>query len=194
MEAPIWLYGGSMNDKYQQYQACNSIRSSAPQATIGSLLPTPPDIEGPFYLPGAPVLANGVLDRRTPGLVVTGRVLCTDGTPAPHAFLDVWQADENGVYDETGFRLRGKITVLANGWYEFKTIVPGDYKISGPGQPDDFRCAHIHVKVTADGCKPLTTQLYFPDDPYNKTDHWFDARRVIQKPAGIFDFVLEPSS
>jgi protocatechuate 3,4-dioxygenase beta subunit len=26
-------------------------------------------------------------------------------------------------------------------------------------------CQHIHYKVTAEGCKPLVTQLYFATDP-----------------------------
>ncbi len=72
--------------------------------------------------------------------------------------------------------------------YSFSTVRPGDYQIAD--SPPDFRCAHIHVKLSADGFKPLTTQLYFADDPYDKTDHWFDAKRVIAAD-GRFDFVLE---
>jgi protocatechuate 3,4-dioxygenase beta subunit len=134
---------------------------------------------------------------------VSGVVKDTAGTPL-EGVLDIWQADEKGVYDNDGFKLRGKIIVddtavrhprlrselqVPSGAYSFQTIMPGDYQIAD--NPPDFRCAHIHVKVTAEGYKPLTTQLYFPDDQYNATDHWFDRRRVIQHPIGTFDFVLE---
>jgi protocatechuate 3,4-dioxygenase beta subunit len=148
-----------------------------------ALAPTPPDIEGPFYKPGAPARAELV-----PGgsLAVSGRVLGTDGAPVPGAVLDVWQADPAGEYDNAGFNFRGKMTAASEGAYRFVTVRPGDYKISDT----EFRCAHIHVKVTAPGFRPLTTQLYFHNSPHNDTDHWYDPRREIG-PGGEFDFVLE---
>jgi protocatechuate 3,4-dioxygenase beta subunit len=47
--------------------------------------------------------------------------------------------------------LRGAQKTGATGAYAFTTSPPGVY----PGRPP-----HIHVKVTAPGHKPLTTQLY----------------------------------
>ncbi len=160
------------------------------------LLPTPSDIEGPFYLAGAEEKPDGVIGRpqdydQRVDLVVQGQVLSTDGTPLVGVILDIWQADPKGVYDEHGFKLRGKVVTDGKGCYKFRTVIPGDYQIAET--PPEFRCAHIHVKVTADGFKPLTTQLYFPDDKYNTTDRWFDPRRVIQHPDGVFDFILEPT-
>lgn len=154
---------------------------------VQTLPPTPSDIEGPFYKAGAPESFSGMLFD-PPNLRVWGNVLDIQGKAIIGAVLDIWQADYAGAYDNDGFKLRGKIKSGTGGQYSFKTIVPGDYQIAE--DPPDFRCAHIHVKVTSDGFKPLTTQLYFPDDKYNATDHWFDQRRVI--PAnGNFDFVLE---
>lgn len=163
----------------------------APEPADGKLAPTPPDIEGPFYKAGAPFRDDERLCE-SPDLCVHGRVLDTDGIPVLGAVLDVWQADKGGNYDNDGYTLRGKVKASGyTGNYRFETIVPGDYQIAEI--PPDFRCAHIHVRVTADGFKTLTTQLYFPDDKYNPTDHWFDPRRVIQHPDGCFDFVLEKS-
>lgn len=173
--------------------------NSAYQAFIGPppLPPTHPDIEGPFYLAGAPLLVDGVFNSPNQftrkKLAVSGRVLSPDGTSLD-AVLDIWQADGQGNYDEKGYKLRGKIRCLSDTGYGFQTWMPGDYQIAD--NPPDFRCAHIHVKLTADGCKPLTTQLYFADTPYNDTDHWFDPTRCIQfaektKNNGTFDFVLE---
>jgi protocatechuate 3,4-dioxygenase beta subunit len=158
---------------------------------IDHLQPTPPDIEGPFYKAGAPLRGDGVIGimtRDSLPLTVSGRVLSADGTPLVDAVLDIWQADEHGAYDNTGYKFRGKVRPDHHGCYLFETIVPADYQIAD--SPPDYRCAHIHFKVTAPGHASLTTQLYFPDDPYNATDHWFDARRVIQHPVGTFDFVL----
>jgi len=33
-----------------------------------------------------------------------------------------------------------------------------------------WRPAHLHFKIGADQYKPLTTQLYFADDPYLESD------------------------
>ncbi len=170
---------------YKQYKAFK------PQPKI-SREPTPSDIEGPFYKAGAPEIASGVigLPEQFGDLIlqVSGQVADIDNTPIVGASLDIWQADKNGIYDNNGFKLRGKIKSDDKGVYKFETIMPGDYQIDD--NPPDFRCAHIHVKVNADGFKPLTTQLYFPNDKYNSTDHWFDPRRVIQTPIGKFDFIL----
>jgi protocatechuate 3,4-dioxygenase beta subunit len=162
------------------------------------LLPTPTDIEGPLYKTGAPEIWEGIL--ATPDqfnrqiLYIAGKVQDTNGTPIVGAILDVWQADSHGVYDNDTYKLRGKIKAGADGAYKLETIMPGDYQIAD--NPPDFRCAHIHFKVSAPGYKLLTTQLYFKDTPYDDTDHWFDLRRCIQfsgndKVNGTFDFVLE---
>jgi catechol 1,2-dioxygenase len=161
---------------------------------IDHLQPTQPDIEGPFYKAGAPLREhNNLAGFESPNLWVSGRVLSTDGSPIPGALLDIWQANEKGEYDHRGFLFRGKVQCDGEGNYSFSTVRPGDYQIAD--SPPDFRCAHIHVKLTADGYAPLTTQLYFADDQYNATDHWFDERRVIkispsQAGHGKFDFVL----
>jgi protocatechuate 3,4-dioxygenase beta subunit len=182
-----------MIGKASDYQ--KEFKIGAGQVQPGVVLqPTPPDILGPFYLPNAPIrhtlYAKG-------SLVIHGRVLDTDGKVLDGALVEVWQADANGDYDNNPLSMgfRGNQVVgtgsFPAGEYFVQTILPGDYKISDPGQPDDFRCSHIHFKISVKGCKPLVTQLYFPNDKYNATDHWFDARRVITPPNATFDFVLE---
>ena len=57
---------------------------------------------GPFFVEGAPRFENG--DDLANGAAgspcnVSGRVLSTAGTPVPGARVDVWQADEAGLYD-----------------------------------------------------------------------------------------------
>lgn len=152
------------------------------------LTPTPSDIEGPFYLSGAPFRDELTEDHQ---LYIWGHVFNTDGEPLVGAILDFWQADAEGHYDEHGMKFRGKQATDDDAAWSLHTLVPGDYKISEPGKPDDFRCAHIHVKVSADGYKTLTTQLYFNGDKFNSTDHWFNPKMVVERPIGKIDFVLE---
>lgn len=147
-----------------------------------SLLPTGADILGPFYTPGAPMLGEGKNLAPYPTLILSGTVADTDGTPLAGVVLDIWQADPTGVYDEHGMHLRGKITTGKDGGYSVGTVKPGFYRINEPGQPDEFRCSHIHVKLWVGGVEKLTTQLYFAGDKFDDTDHWFDPRRCVTFP------------
>ena len=157
-----------------------------------SLLPTGKDILGPFYRPGSPFATNIMNNTGVP-LSLSGTIRDTDGNPVA-CYLDFWQADENGRYDEEGPKQRG-IQGCINGTYTLDTIKPGYYDISAPTdpQPHDFRCSHIHVKVWIGGVDVLTTQLYFADSEYDDTDHWFSKDRCIKmvtENQGIFDFVV----
>lgn len=56
---------------------------------------------------------------------------------------------------------------------------------------------HVHVKVQAPNQAILTTQLYFPGEPYNTTDPLFNPTLVMQVQdtaegaLASFDFVLD---
>ncbi|QIJ64112.1 carbohydrate-binding protein [Streptomyces sp. JB150] len=151
--------------------------------------PTPPQTEGPYFKPNSP-RRTGLLEAGTPGtrLTVSGYVFGLACRPITGVLLDFWQADVNGAYDNTGFRLRGHQFTGADGAFTLTTIVPGLY----PG-----RTRHLHVKVQAPGRPVLTTQLYFPNEPRNSTDTIFDPRLLMTvRDAGgakeaAFDFVLD---
>ncbi len=103
-------------------------------------------------------------------IVVTGSVLARDCQPIAHALVDFWQADAQGVYDNTGYRLRGHQFTDEAGRYALETVVPGLY----PG-----RTRHLHVKVQAPNQPVLTTQLYFPGESYNATDGLFNPHLLM---------------
>jgi len=133
--------------------------------------PTLPEIEGPFFKPRSPQrsdLRDGVAGRPAE---LSGLVLTRSCRPLAGVVVDLWQADDNGDYDNKGFRLRGHIFTDAAGRYAFRTIVPGLY----PG-----RTRHYHVKVQAPRQRLLTTQFYFPDEPYNAKDEYFHPELVMQ--------------
>jgi len=143
--------------------------------------PTPRDIEGPFYKSGAPtrsMLAEP--GAKADKLVLSGRVLTRDCQPVPGALLDFWHADEKGEYDNRGYRYRGKVTADHEGRYRLETILPAIY----PGRP-----RHIHVKAQAPGGKPLTTQIYFPDEQRGPLTAKVERREGALIAA--FDFVLQ---
>jgi protocatechuate 3,4-dioxygenase beta subunit len=151
--------------------------------------PTPRQTEGPFFKPRSPERAD-LIEAGMKGrpIELTGFVLDPACKPMAHALLDLWQADDAGDYDNTGFRLRGHQYTDAQGRYRFRTIVPAVY----PG-----RTRHFHLKVQPATGRLLTTQLYFPDEPANRRDGLFRKEllmRTAQAGDGVdarFDFVLD---
>ncbi|MBA2564360.1 MAG: twin-arginine translocation pathway signal protein [Gemmatimonadetes bacterium] len=130
--------------------------------------PTERDVQGPFYVAGAPGRAR-IAGPDEPGdrIVVRGTVLSADcKTPVANALVDVWQADAEGRYHEAedDYRLRGVVRTDARGGYVFETIAPGRYRIDE--NAGSLRPAHIHFTVASARHRPLTTQLYFKGDPY----------------------------
>jgi protocatechuate 3,4-dioxygenase beta subunit len=150
--------------------------------------PTLAQTEGPFYTPSTPqrtsFLEPGMAGTR---MVVAGYALSTDCRPISGALLDFWHADDAGVYDNSGYTLRGHFFSDEEGYWQLETIVPGLY----PG-----RTRHFHVKVQAANGPVLTTQLYFPDEPVNTRDRLFhpalvmDVQDTTDGKIGIFNFVL----
>ena len=141
--------------------------------------------EGPFFKTDTPRRTSFIEGKISRRLVLEGRVLSAQCKPVPNALLDFWHADEEGDYDNRGFRYRGHQHTDAQGRYRLETIVPAEY----PG-----RTRHIHVKAQAPGRRVLTTQLYFPDDPANARDFLYKPELAMKMPgreAGVFDFVVD---
>ena len=120
--------------------------------------PTPWDEIGPFYKRNAPHEAQlrGAADAGLP-LSVSGRIFDTRGNAIESATVEIWQANDAGVYDLDGYKYRASLVADRAGQYAFGSVMPGHY----PARV----CQHIHYLVQAPGCKPLTTQLYFATDP-----------------------------
>lgn len=145
--------------------------------------------EGPYFKAGSPERTS-LLEPEMPGtrLVLTGRVLTRSCAPVANARVEFWQADANGAYDNSGYRLRGHLFTDAQGNYRLETVVPGLY----PG-----RTRHIHVKVQPPGRPTLTTQLYFAGESRNASDSIFRSELQMQLDrspadwAGRFNFVVD---
>jgi len=158
-------------------------------------------IFGPFYREGAQELPAGATiskDGRGEPVVVTGRVLSTDETPISNALLDVWETDENGLYEQQDpeqpdMNLRGKFRTDSEGRYCFVGIKPVSYSIPDDGPIGQllralgrhpFRPAHIHLLISADGFAPVTTHLFVKGDQYLDSDVVFGTKDSL-----VVDFI-----
>ncbi len=151
--------------------------------------PTIRQTEGPYFKPRSPErieLIAPVINGQP--IEITGFVLTRACKPIAGVLIDVWQADGTGIYDNSGFRLRGHQFTDAEGRYRLRSVVPGAY---------EGRTRHIHVKVQPPGGRILTTQLYFPGEAKNQRDGLF-RKELLNRTAkaggwlaGRFDFVLE---
>lgn len=105
--------------------------------------PTPEDMLGPFYEPGAPVRTSV-----GKGHVLRGTVRSwADCRPIPGARVELWLAGPNGYDDDH----RATVISDAEGRYAFESELPGAYERRPP---------HIHVRVAHPGFRTLVTQHY----------------------------------
>ncbi len=149
---------------------------------------TPRQTEGPFFSPGTP-LRRDLRSDAGPGRPFDLEAVLRDRgcRPLEGAVVELWHADPEGRYDNDGFRFRGHQVTDAEGRFRFQTLVPGLY----PG-----RTRHFHLILAARGARPLTTQLYFPDEPRNARDFLYDPALLMRVEGegegplvGRYDFV-----
>lgn len=143
---------------------------------------TQPQTEGPYYIPNTPE-RHSLLEGGMPGtrLILVGYVLDQNCQPLPNAWLDFWQADTNGEYDNTTYRLRGHQFTDSQGRYYLETILPGLYS----SRPIE----HIHVKVQPEGGEVVTSQLYFPAQSVEGLTVTVEEKGDYQ--LGYFNFVVQ---
>lgn len=131
-------------------------------------VPTEENIEGPYYLHGAPfrekIAPAGASGRL---LFLSGRVFAADCvTLLPGAVVDLWQTGASGKYDfSEDFRWRGRVRTDGEGRYRFETVIPGRYRTG-----KSYRPAHIHLKISHPRGRTLVTQIYFEEDPHLAAD------------------------
>lgn len=129
-------------------------------------------IEGPYYTKNSPEKNDFVNDGRTGEVLsLSGYVLDSNCHPISNAWVDFWQTDSNGDYDNSGYVLRGHQYTDENGMYTLRTIIPGEY----PG-----RTLHIHVAVRATDQSPtIISQLFIPGIDKNNADEIFTEKNLI---------------
>jgi hydroxyquinol 1,2-dioxygenase len=175
-------------------------------------------VVGPFHVENAPVynlgddVGNGAIGAPC---FVKGTIKGLGGEPVPGAHIEVWQSDEDGMYDVQKPHLdhaqgRGVLKADAEGNYYFKSILAVAYPIPHDGPVGDmlvatknhpWRPAHLHFMIKAPGYESLITHVFRHDDQYLDSDAVFGVRQSlitdwIQQPNGEytleFNFVLNP--
>ncbi|SFD87087.1 protocatechuate 3,4-dioxygenase [Nitrosomonas sp. Nm166] len=160
-----------------------------------AMMPTPSETEGPFYpvkdqqdkdadltqIEGHSGIAEGQ------HIIISGQITDVAGHPVEEAMLDIWQADANGRYRhpldanpatlDANFQGWAIIRSDNNGIFRFKTVMPSAY----PASKTWIRPPHIHFKISKSGYRPLTTQMYFPDQELNAKDLLFSNKSVAEQ-------------
>jgi hydroxyquinol 1,2-dioxygenase len=177
-------------------------------------------VVGPFHVENAPVyklgddVGNGAIG--TP-CFVKGTIKGLGGEPVAGAHIEVWQSDEDGMYDVQKPNLdhaqgRGVLKADDQGNYYFKSILAVAYPIPHDGPVGDmlvatknhpWRPAHLHFMIKAPGYESLITHVFRHDDQYLDSDAVFGVRQSlitdwVKQPNGEynleFNFVLNPVS
>lgn len=192
--------------------------ASGAEVCIRALTPRQP--EGPFYpvvdqvdtnadlvvMAGKNQMARGEI------IIVQGQVTDQKCNPVQGVLVEIWQACHTGRYNhhadpntaelDPNFQYWGKSVTDANGYYRFRTILPGAY----PADETWVRPPHIHFKISKLGYIELITQMYFAGDALNSQDLILkrlsaeQQKRVVVElksqdglphPAGQFDIQIE---
>lgn len=161
-----------------------SVAALAQNTPLCALSKTPQQPEGPFY----PVVDqvdtdSDLIQLQGHNQIAKGKIIIVEGhltdqkcKPVPNALVEIWQACETGKYNhpsdpntaelDPNFQYWGKAITDQNGFYRFRTIIPGAY----PADTDWIRPPHIHFKVAKVGYVELITQMYFAGEKYNRSD------------------------
>ena len=117
-------------------------------------------------------------------IIVTGRVLDSDGRPVPDTLIEIWQTNAAGRYRharehhpaplDPNFDGIGRCITDSGGRYRFITIAPGAYPWGN--HHNAWRPAHIHFSLFGRAfTQRLVTQMYFPGDPLLALDPIFNS-------------------
>ena len=117
-------------------------------------------------------------------IVVSGRVLGSDGRPLRGQLIEIWQANAAGRYRhdldthdaplDQNFSGAGRCLTDDEGTYAFVTVKPGAYPWKN--HPNAWRPNHIHFSLFGRAfTERLVTQMYFPGDPLFPFDPIFNS-------------------
>ena len=143
------------------------------------------EVTGPLLGQERVTAADADLTTGHPGepqgerIIVTGRVLDSDGSPVRRSLVEIWQTNAAGRYRhandlhpaplDPNFTGLGRCITGDDGRYRFVTIKPGAYPWRN--HPNAWRPAHIHFSLFGRAfTQRLVTQMYFPGDPLQPLD------------------------
>ena len=177
--------GRITDDKRQEFILLSDVLGASMQTiTINNEAgrnATESTVFGPFFVENSPEIQHGGdIAGGAAGIpcLVEGTVTDTDGNPISRARIEVWEADEDGLYDVqyADNRVCGRAHLYSghDGGYHFWGLKPTPYPIPGDGPVgamldavgrSPVRAAHLHFLVTADNHRTLVTHIFDQDDP-----------------------------
>ena len=159
---------------------------------------------GPFFLDNSPAVEiGGDVAHGAKGMPcwVEGTVRDASGEPVPGARIEVWECDGDGLYDvqyaDDRIACRGHLTGADDGSYAFWALKPVPYPIPHDGPVGELleatgrspmRAAHLHLMVSAPGCRTLVTHVFVRGDEYLGSDAVFGVRDSL-----VRDFTDQPA-
>lgn len=191
--------GDITDDKRQEFILLSDVLGLS-MLTIAVNQPPDPNateatVFGPFFVDDAPeVPIGGDIAQGATGQPcwVSGSVRSTLGTPVARARLDVWEADDDGMYDvqhpDGRQQGRGHLFTDDEGRYGFWGVTPTPYPIPHDGPVGDLltaagrdpmRAAHLHFMVTAPGYHRLVTHIFVRGDAYQDSDAVFGVKESL---------------
>jgi protocatechuate 3,4-dioxygenase beta subunit len=182
---------GGPDPPYDHYDYVGT-RLRAPKEPLVIIPATLTELTGPAYGESAVGPLDADLTRQHEAepvgqrIVVSGRVLGSDGNPLRGQLVEIWQANASGRYlHETdthdlpldpNFSGAGRCLTDDEGCYRFVTVKPGAYP--WPNHPNAWRPNHIHFSLFGRAfTERLVTQMYFPGDPLFRYDPIFNSIR-----------------
>lgn len=150
---------------------------------------------GPFFVEGAPeVELGGDIAFGAPGepCWVEGVICGTDGYPVPGAVLEIWECDEDGLYDvQRGAdhtAARGRLRADSDGNFRFWALTPVPYAIPHDGPVgrlleatgrSPMRAPHLHFLVSAPGKRTLITHIFVEGEALRQGDAVFGVKQSL---------------
>jgi hydroxyquinol 1,2-dioxygenase len=199
--------GHITDDKRQEFILLSDVLGSSMQTvtvndhTRGDA--TEATVFGPFFVAGSPEIPLGgdiAFGAAGEPCWVEGTVTGAAGEIIPNARVEVWEADEDGLYDvqygDDRSAGRAHFVTADDGQYSFWGLTPTPYHIphDGPvGQLLDavgrspMRASHLHFRVSHPGYRTLVTHIFVRGDRLLDSDAVFGV-----KPSLVKDFMRQP--
>ena len=181
------LLSDALGASMQTIAVNNEARGEATEATVF----------GPFFVADAPQIQQGgdmAFGAKGEPCWVEGTVTDLNGAPIPGARIEVWECDEDGLYDvqygDDRTACRAHLFSEDDGNYRFWGLTPVPYPIpdDGPvGQMLDhaarspMRAAHLHFMVSAPGHRTLVTHIFVDGEDYLDRDSVFGVKDSLVK-------------
>lgn len=152
---------------------------------------------GPFFVANSPKIDQGgdmSFGAKGQPCWVEGTVRDTDGNPVAGARIEVWECDEDGLYDvqygDDRTATRAHLFSDADGGYRFWGLTPVPYPIPHDGPVgrmlaavgrSPMRASHLHFKVDAEGQNTLVTHIFANGCEYLERDTVFGVKDSLVK-------------